>query len=338
MNHVKVEKPMADLCRPEPLTKSMAATQVDRAVLQCLRDNKHTDVSRQRLQSLACTAIPGLTPRRFANSLSRLLATGKVKKSTPHRLRCTALGRRPKPVKKPVKKSGKKTIKKPVKTTSKVSPRPAKKRGQYTPSACKGLVDSGFNLATSYTVLRTNISGSEQLWDAMFVQRDLARGIDKYFAMQLLVPKQGETQIVDVILLTRWGRTGTSGTLHTTTYDPLSLDKAQADFQKKSREKTGSNFVNVVRNEQPDATDVIWQYYVDDGVDNKATGWYDYDTGASRIVENIYREHQLNPQMDVRRVQSGKFAYHVDFGTLTQTNVTHDDHKQRCIRRQAVAN
>ena len=30
-----------------------------------------------------------------------------------------------------------------------------------------------------------------------------------------------------------------------------------------------------------------WQYYVDDKIDGKADGWYDYFTDASAIVEGM---------------------------------------------------
>ena len=49
-----------------------------------------------------------------------------------------------------------------------------------------------------------------------------------------------------------------------------------------------------------------WQYHVADGVDGKATGWYDYVSSASEIVEGVYSEWVDNRDwLDVRSVQSG---------------------------------
>jgi hypothetical protein len=81
----------------------------------------------------------------------------------------------------------------------------------------------------------------------------------------------------------------------------------------------------------------LWQYYVDDGVDGKKVGWYDYYRDAAAIVEGVYSEWQRNPRdgLSVRCVQSGTFCYHVDFNQMQQTNVTHPNRKQRQIRRNA---
>lgn len=37
-----------------------------------------------------------------------------------------------------------------------------------------------------------------------------------------------------------------------------------------------------------------WQYYVDDGVDAKRTGWYDFSEEGSQGVEEVYQEHKNN--------------------------------------------
>jgi len=79
----------------------------------------------------------------------------------------------------------------------------------------------------------------------------------------------------------------------------------------------------------------LWQYYVDDGVDGKPVGWYDYTRDAAAIVEGVHSEWQNNPTMDVRCVQSGTWCYKVDFNEMRQTNVGHPAHKQRQIRRNA---
>lgn len=49
-----------------------------------------------------------------------------------------------------------------------------------------------------------------------------------------------------------------------------------------------------------------WQYWVDDGVDGKADGWYDYDEPASAVVEQLNSEFLANPLYFQRVVASGE--------------------------------
>lgn len=77
-----------------------------------------------------------------------------------------------------------------------------------------------------------------------------------------------------------------------------------------------------------------WQYYLDKPVDGKTPGWHDYTSEASAIVEAAFQDWQKDPAIDVRAVQSGSFAYQIDFNGMTQTNVTHSAHTVRTIRRQ----
>merc|ERR1712187_546884 len=81
----------------------------------------------------------------------------------------------------------------------------------------------------------------------------------------------------------------------------------------------------------------LWQYWVDDGVDGKRVGWYDYFKEAAEVVEGTYQDFLNNPDrnFDVRSVQSGHFCYHVDLKEMKQTNVTHSNRTQRKIRRNA---
>lgn len=36
--------------------------------------------------------------------------------------------------------------------------------------------------------------------------------------------------------------------------------------------------------------EVPWQYWVDDNIDGKTDGWYDYDDSAAIVVEQLYTE------------------------------------------------
>merc|ERR1711933_523607 len=77
----------------------------------------------------------------------------------------------------------------------------------------------------------------------------------------------------------------------------------------------------------------LWQYYVDDGVDGKSEGWYDYTKEAAETVESAYSEFVNNPgrNFNLRSVASGNFCYHVNFNDMAQTNVTHRNRTKRKI-------
>ena len=69
-----------------------------------------------------------------------------------------------------------------------------------------------------------------------------------------------------------------------------------------------------------------WQY--DDN------GFHDYDKDASKEVEAAYQDYLKSPGCwDVRSVKSGKWEYQVDFPNMNQTNIQHEKHTQRSIRR-----
>jgi len=75
----------------------------------------------------------------------------------------------------------------------------------------------------------------------------------------------------------------------------------------------------------------VWQFKEND---NK---YYNYDSGASDIVEGVYQEYLSNPQAtDVRAVKSGDWQYMVDFRLMTQQNIQHNNHTVRNIRRVQV--
>jgi len=70
----------------------------------------------------------------------------------------------------------------------------------------------------------------------------------------------------------------------------------------------------------------VWQFY-----DN---GFHNYDIDASNTVEGVYQEYLKSPfTCDVRAVKSGQWQYEIDFRVMTQTNIQHESHTQRRIRR-----
>lgn len=73
-----------------------------------------------------------------------------------------------------------------------------------------------------------------------------------------------------------------------------------------------------------------WQY--DDN------GFHDYDKEASKEVEAAYQDYLKSPGCwDVRAVKSGKWEYQVDFPNMKQTNIQHEKHTQRSIRRVNIS-
>jgi len=75
--------------------------------------------------------------------------------------------------------------------------------------------------------------------------------------------------------------------------------------------------------------DHFWQY--------KDGPWKNYDGEASNTVEQVYQNYLANKgDTDVRAVKSGSWEYMVDFLAMKQTNIQHDNHTVRDIRRLPV--
>lgn len=76
-----------------------------------------------------------------------------------------------------------------------------------------------------------------------------------------------------------------------------------------------------------------WQYWVDDGVAGKSTGWYDYNRSASRPVDAAFTKWLADGSCSEMLVNGGNgFSYEVNFSTQTQRNTSTS--KVRRIRRQ----
>lgn len=156
------------------------------------------------------------------------------------------------------------------------------------------------------------------------------------------------------IFCSRWGRTGTKGVAKVD--GPFeSAEEASSLLAAKFLEKSGNDVSTVeagsfehkegkydlVKGDDGMRRSIaganggcLWQYHVDDGVDGKRKGWYDYFKEAAEIVEGAHAEFVANPErnFNVRSVQSGTFCYQVDFSEMKQTNVTHPNRTQRQIR------
>eukprot|EP00050_Salpingoeca_kvevrii_P005996 m.286864 g.286864 ORF g.286864 m.286864 type:complete len:398 (+) comp11659_c0_seq1:228-1421(+) len=176
------------------------------------------------------------------------------------------------------------------------------------------------------------------VYEAHLAFVDRAINSDKYYILQVVEATDKATYWT----VEHWGRTGTKGQNKVLEFD--NKDDAIAEFSDKFTEKTGLHFDNresdpvagkyrFVKKVYSDGDDakVMWQYYVNDFVDGKATGWYNYTDSAAAIVEGVHSEWRNNEWLDVRSVQSGYFEYRVDFNAMEQENLR--THKIRQIRR-----
>eukprot|EP00177_Eucheuma_denticulatum_P001083 GFKZ01001975.1.p1 GENE.GFKZ01001975.1~~GFKZ01001975.1.p1 ORF type:complete len:974 (+),score=144.25 GFKZ01001975.1:40-2922(+) len=186
------------------------------------------------------------------------------------------------------------------------------------------------------------------VYDAMLVLLDIPNNHDKYIVLQLIHESKHPQPF---LLYQRWGRTGTAGNSMTKRFD--TIDDALVAFAAKFKQKTALEWCRRRGHPVPgkytfveqdfhakyiaSVSDTpIWQYWVDDGVDGKATAWYHYDQPASALVEQLYLEFQSNAWLSTRIVASGHYSYLVNLALMTQTNVVHPNHTVRIIRRVPV--
>jgi len=104
--------------------------------------------------------------------------------------------------------------------------------------------------------------------------------------------------------------------------------KASTAVESPASETTGSIQPKFVR---PSGlkSDYLWQY--------DHNGWNNYTAEASDIVEDVYQKYLANRgDTDVRAVHSGQWEYMVDFMAMKQTNIQHENHTTRSIRRVKV--
>jgi hypothetical protein len=75
----------------------------------------------------------------------------------------------------------------------------------------------------------------------------------------------------------------------------------------------------------------VWQY-------DSRHGWFDFDLDASQQIEDVWRAHEREPnnhQYHQATVKSGGdgWRYTVNFDQMTETNLDHERHRVRNIRR-----
>lgn len=211
-----------------------------------------------------------------------------------------------------------------------------------------GVVDPASGL--SGTILTEKSDDQTKVYDVMLVLIDIAKNNDKYILMQLV-----DSPVEDkYFFFERWGRTGTSGQSLTVEYLRSQLDMAVGKFEGLFKQKAGLTWEEA-QTQQPvegkyryvqqdygkktksAVNPGQWQYWVDDWVDGKEIGWYNYDDDGNAVVEQLYLEYNANRSwLSQRIVKSGFYSYLVDLPLMTQTNVEHPARKVRNIRRVAA--
>jgi predicted DNA-binding WGR domain protein len=231
------------------------------------------------------------------------------------------------------------------------SSKQTKKRAIVTKKQRKNSSQSAVDTSTVLGVVDpiSKIKGTIEILDnepcdCMLVHLDRTSHVDRFFILQLIHGVRNSYYVYS-----RWGRTGTSG--QGIVQKCNDYDDAVETFENKFREKTGLEWENrnaptrggkyrvIQQNfveKQRGYTSAKWQYWVDDGIDGKKTGWYDYDKFGSRNVEQLYQENLTNFRLTDRLVDSGAWTYHVDLNNMTQTNTMHANKTTRHIRRYVV--
>lgn len=235
----------------------------------------------------------------------------------------------------------------------------ATKKRKATPSPSKKMGLGGFAAPdpSDGTVMDSGVAGLDaalasrarvhEEYHARLALVDAAVNSDKYYVLQVLVdenpPKKsrGNKKKSGPLhyLFTRWGRTGTGGQAKLD--GPFEEEEdAQAAFEKIFKSKTGVAWSNAEPGQAPkkgkyeylatgDAAteDAKWYYYLQDDLDGKPDGWYEYDEHNSQEVEDLHGTFLAsNKAMRLSRrvVTSGSsgFQYRVDLSTMQQTNTS----------------
>jgi len=79
------------------------------------------------------------------------------------------------------------------------------------------------------------------------------------------------------------------------------------------------------RKQDDSKVEYIWQY--------NHGKWHDFDQEANKIVEGIYQAFLADPHVDINAIKSGHYQYMIDFNAMKQTNIEHEAHTVRDIRR-----
>ncbi len=177
---------------------------------------------------------------------------------------------------------------------------PPKKKGKTSQPA----TSQASNLSRQYgcvdptaeTILRGSrklgdlnvVTENGDIFDVELVQIDLSKNVDKFYMLQLLVNENHPSEDDEYYVFIRFGRTGSAGQSQVKNFD--NFEDAKIFFEDKFYEKTNNIWANkssfvkhkshynmivvnhAAKSNASNAPIGVWEYYVDDYVDGKATG------------------------------------------------------------------
>ena len=200
------------------------------------------------------------------------------------------------------------------------------------PESLSGVVDPEAGIDGTVTLL------DNMPCDVMLVQLDPAKTMDRFYVLQLI-----ETPTNSFTVHSRWGRTGTKG--QSLKQDFAASHLAEECFMKKFTQKTGLTWEHRAgspkvgkyrfiaqdyENKKVGFSGALWRYWLDDGVDGKKEGWYDFDPVDMIQTERLFSEHTKNSGLVRRWRKFGSQNYELDLANMTQTDVKD---KTRSVRR-----
>ncbi|CAK4167589.1 unnamed protein product [Aphanomyces euteiches] len=167
------------------------------------------------------------------------------------------------------------------------------------------------NLTTANTKIHLMVTPTYVPYNASLALVNLADNMDEFFILQAI--EAGNP----------------SGDIQGPVVKPNSVTGNEWDNKKKFKKIDGK--YDLLKETNSKQASGSWEYYMDDFVDGKTTGWYPYTAEGTTQTELLYQTHQTNSAYNRRIVQSGYFKYCIDLDEMTQTNIK--TNKRRHIRR-----
>jgi len=202
-----------------------------------------------------------------------------------------------------------------------------------------------------YKYLTDNFDVSTQARTAFYIKRELKSGLES--GAYKAPPHHPRSYYVPAERSGTAKKRSASASPKKRTASPKTAKKAAASPEKKRKTKASTKETGSTSPKKPaqkrtkkaastegqsaDANSVsiagskyshYWQYKADN------QNWGNYDLEASDVLEGVYQGYLANRgDTDVRSVKSGQWEYQVDFQALKQTNLQHESHTTREIRR-----
>mmetsp|Transcript_88540 Transcript_88540/g.167002 ORF Transcript_88540/g.167002 Transcript_88540/m.167002 type:complete len:713 (+) Transcript_88540:63-2201(+) len=182
---------------------------------------------------------------------------------------------------------------------------------------------------------------SKFAWECNLIHVDEKAQIERFFDMQLLVKNNGKI----FGLTCTWGQRGEREKTRIEHFSDISI--AQGTFASLFHKKTGHSFAGPDEKyphiegkykpvwhhaKAPGYTSHSrWQYYLGGALDGKNAGWYDYGKDSASTMEDFWCQFQIDPQLQLRVIETCAGTYAVNFSSMVQTNTCTGT--RRAIRR-----